>query len=121
MRLGYSLTGRENHPASPEATGLEVDKLDKAAVQRYIETYLDMYKDATPAGKMGAKGLQYMILDSYEAGHMTWTKGHARRVSEPAWLQFETSLAYQYWRAGLSKVPKPAKNSCGIFVKPSVN
>ena len=73
VRLGYSLTGRENHPASPEATGLEVDKLDKAAVLRYIETYLDMYKDAT-GGQMGAQGLQYMILDSYEAGHMTWTK-----------------------------------------------
>ena len=73
MRLGYSITGRENHPASPEATGLEVDKLDKAAVLRYIETYLDMYKDAT-GGMMGAQGLQYMVLDSYEAGHMTWTK-----------------------------------------------
>lgn len=73
MRFGYSLTGRQNHPASPEATGLEVDKLDKEAVRKYINTYLDMYKDAT-GGMMGAKGLQYMVLDSYEAGHMTWTK-----------------------------------------------
>jgi alpha-L-rhamnosidase len=73
MRFGYSLTGRQNHPASPEATGLEVDKLDKEAVKKYINTYLDMYKDAT-GGAMGEKGLQYMILDSYEAGHMTWTK-----------------------------------------------
>ncbi|MEY4903218.1 MAG: hypothetical protein RLZZ292_1033, partial [Bacteroidota bacterium] len=73
IRFGYSLTGRQNHPASPEATGLEVDKLDKEAVKKYINTYLDMYKDAT-GGMMGAKGLQYMILDSYEAGHMNWTK-----------------------------------------------
>jgi hypothetical protein len=73
MRLGSALTGRENHPASPEATGLEVDKLDKEAVKRYINTYLDMYKDAT-GDRLGAKGLEYMILDSYEAGHMTWTK-----------------------------------------------
>jgi alpha-L-rhamnosidase/Glycosyl hydrolases family 2, sugar binding domain len=73
VRLGYSLTGRQNHPASPEATGLEVDKLDKEAVRRYINTYLDMYKDAT-GGLMGAKGLQYMVLDSYEAGQMNWTK-----------------------------------------------
>ncbi len=73
QRFGYSLTGRQNHPASPEATGLEVDKLDKEAVRKYINTYLDMYKEAT-GGMMGAKGLQYMILDSYEAGHMTWTK-----------------------------------------------
>ena len=73
IRLGYSLTGRQNHPASPEATGLEVDKLDKVAVRKYIDAYLDMYKDAT-GGQLGSKGLEYMILDSYEAGHMTWTK-----------------------------------------------
>lgn len=73
VRLGYSLTGRQNHPASPEATGLEVDKLDKDAVRKYINTYLDMYKDAT-GGMMGEKGLTHMILDSYEAGHTTWTK-----------------------------------------------
>lgn len=73
MRLGYSITGRENHPASPEATGLEVDKLDKVAVRKYIDTYLDMYKDAT-GNQLGPKGLEYMVLDSYEAGHMTWTK-----------------------------------------------
>ncbi len=73
MRLGSALTGRENHPASPEATGLEVDKLDKVAVRKYIDTYLDMYKDAT-GDRLGAKGLEYMILDSYEAGHMNWTK-----------------------------------------------
>ncbi|RRB03950.1 glycosyl hydrolase [Larkinella rosea] len=73
VRLGYSLTGRKNHPASPEATGLEVDKLDKVAVRNYIDTYLDMYKEAT-GGQLGAQGLEYMVLDSYEAGHMTWTK-----------------------------------------------
>jgi hypothetical protein len=72
LRMGYSLTGRQNHPASPEATGLEVDKLDKNAVRKYINTYLDMYQDAT-GNQMGAKGLEYMILDSYEAGHMNWT------------------------------------------------
>ena len=73
LRFGYSITGRQNHPASPEATGLEVDKLDKDAVRKYINAYLDMYKDAT-GGLMGEKGLSHMILDSYEAGHMTWTK-----------------------------------------------
>lgn len=73
VRLGYSITGRKNHPASPEATGLEVDKLDKVAVRKYIDTYLDMYQDAT-GGQLGAQGLGYMVLDSYEAGHMTWTK-----------------------------------------------
>jgi hypothetical protein len=73
VRLGYSLTGRENHPASPEATGLEVDKLDAQAVRKYINAYLDMYQSATD-GLMGQRGLTHLILDSYEAGHMNWSK-----------------------------------------------
>ncbi|MFN7948802.1 MAG: glycosyl hydrolase [Blastocatellia bacterium] len=73
VRMGYSLTGRRNHPASPEGTGLEVDKLDAEAVRNYFENYLDQYKDAT-GGLMGKRGLQYVITDSYEAGHATWTK-----------------------------------------------
>jgi len=72
MRLGYSLTGRENHPASPEATGLEVDKLDPVAVQAYFDNYLDQYKDAT-SGLMGKKGLQFVVTDSWEAGVANWT------------------------------------------------
>lgn len=72
VRFGYSLTGKMNHPASPEATGLEVDKLDADAVKDYFEKYLNLYKEAT-GGLMGSKGLQYLITDSYEAGQMTWT------------------------------------------------
>ena len=73
IRYGYSLIGKENGPASAEATGLEVDKLDPEAIKRYFTTYLDMYKDAT-GGLMGAKGgLQYMVTDSYEAGAQNWT------------------------------------------------
>lgn len=72
IRFGYSLTGKQNHPASPEATGLEVDKLDAVAVKNYFEKYLDQYKNAT-GGLMGTRGLQYMVTDSYEAGQETWT------------------------------------------------
>ncbi|WP_346854570.1 glycosyl hydrolase [uncultured Draconibacterium sp.] len=81
VRFGYSLTGKENHPASPEATGLEVDKLDSQAVKDYFTTYLDMYKDAT-GGLMGNKGLQYIITDSYEAGQMTWTPKMAQEFEK---------------------------------------
>lgn len=73
IRFGYSLTGKQNHPASPEATGLEVDKMDATAVKAYFDTYLNKYKEAT-GGLMGSKGgLQYMVTDSYEAGQETWT------------------------------------------------
>ncbi|MBI4890620.1 MAG: discoidin domain-containing protein [Acidobacteria bacterium] len=72
LRLGYSLLGITNHPASPEATGLEVDKLNKAHVKSYEEQYLDQYQD-TLGELMGKRGLQFMVLDSYEAGTQNWT------------------------------------------------
>ncbi len=71
-RFGTSLTGKKNHPASAEATGLEVDKLDKDAFSRYLHTYLDMYKDAS-GGLLGARGIQYLLVDSYESGAQNWT------------------------------------------------
>lgn len=73
VRFGYSLMGINNHPASPEATGLEVDKLDPVAITNYFNNYLDQYKDAT-GGLMGSKGgLQFMVTDSWEAGAQNWT------------------------------------------------
>ena len=73
IRFGYSLMGIKNHPASPEATGLEVDKLDPVAIKKYFENYLDQYKNAT-RGLMGNKGgLQFMVTDSWEAGAQNWT------------------------------------------------
>ena len=71
-RFGYALTGKQNHPAPLEATGLEVDKLDPKAWTRYFRTYLDMYKKAS-GGQMGARGVQYVLTDSYEAECETWT------------------------------------------------
>jgi hypothetical protein len=72
LRLGYSLTRHQNSPASPEATGLEVDKLNPDFVRNYFTNYLDQYRDAT-GGRMGAKGLQFVITDSWEAGTANWT------------------------------------------------
>ena len=72
LRMGYSLTGHKNSPASPEATGLEVDKLNAGYVKAYFNNYLDQYKDAT-GGLMGSRGLKYMITDSWEAGTQNWT------------------------------------------------
>lgn len=71
-RIGYSLTGKTNHPASLEATGLEVDKLDPEAIRTYYKNYLDTYLEASQ-GMMGKRGIQYILTDSYEAGPQTWT------------------------------------------------
>ncbi len=73
VRLGYSLTGKTNHPAPAEATGLEVDKYDASAVRRYIETYLEMYKNAAGAEWIGKKGIRALLTDSIEVGASNWT------------------------------------------------
>jgi hypothetical protein len=72
LRMGYSLLGIKNHPASPEGTGLEVDKLDPAAVKAYMDAYLGAY-ERTVGPLMGKRGLRYLISDSWEAGAQNWT------------------------------------------------
>jgi hypothetical protein len=73
LRFGYSLLGITNHPATPEATGLEVDKLDHRYVKDYFEKYLDSYKETVGVDEMGKKGIRYVINDSWEAGSQNWT------------------------------------------------
>lgn len=73
VRLGWSLLGTTDHPAPPEATGLEVDKFDGAAVRAYLDHYLAMYRDAAGADLVGAHGVRAMLNDSIEVGAANWT------------------------------------------------
>lgn len=70
-RFGYGLTGKKNGPASPEATGLEVDKLDSNAIKRYYDNYYRMYQDAS-GGRLGTV-ITNLMIDSYESGCQNWT------------------------------------------------
>ncbi len=72
VRFGYSLTGIMNNPAEPEATGLEIDKLNATYVREYFKKYLDNLQDAT-GGLMGKRGLRYVVTDSWEDGTQNWT------------------------------------------------
>ena len=73
LRFGYSLLGITNHPATAEATGLEVDKLNGGYVKNYMNSYLDSYKETVGADYMGKRGIRYVITDSWEAGSQNWT------------------------------------------------
>ncbi|WP_298194194.1 glycosyl hydrolase [Novosphingobium sp.] len=98
LRLGYSLTGTENHPAPPEATGFEVDKFDADAVRRYINTYLDTYNAAAGPDLIGARGVRALLNDSIEVGASNWTPSlvaefRARRGYDPVpWLPALTGV-----------------------------
>lgn len=73
VRLGWSLTGKLNNPASPEGTGLEVDKLNRAHVADYAQAYLGAYEQVVGRDMMGARGISHMVTDSYEALAANWT------------------------------------------------
>ena len=73
LRIGYSLTGHENGPAPAEATGLEVDKLNREYVKNYLDGYLKMYSDTVGADKMGKDGISFLLTDSIEVGPQNWT------------------------------------------------
>jgi hypothetical protein len=110
-----------NRPASPEATGLEVDKLDPDAVKRYMDHYLAMYRDAS-GGLMGKRGLQAMMFDSWEAANENWTprildafkqlRGYDPTPWLPALAGFEIGSAEQSdaflfdWRRTLQQLLK---------------
>lgn len=92
LRYGYSLTGRQNAPASDEGTGLEVDKLSGDHVKAYAEAYLGEYERTVGQRLMGEHGVQAMVTDSWEAGAANWTEKmlaqfRARRGYDPLpWL-----------------------------------
>ena len=71
LRMGWSLTGQKNHPASQEGTGFEVDKLSARHVGSYVKAYADMMHGAT--GSQFGKSFRYLLLDSWEAGVENWT------------------------------------------------
>jgi hypothetical protein len=82
LRFGYSLLGITNHPATKEATGLEVDKLNAAYVKNYMNGYLDSYKETVGAEEMGKRGIRYVITDSWEAGAQNWTDNMIREFTK---------------------------------------
>ena len=69
IRFGASLTGQTNGPAPPEATGLEVDKLDATKVRRYLDVYLGLF-DGAPGARLDA-----LLSDSIESGPQNYTEG----------------------------------------------
>jgi hypothetical protein len=67
LRFGYTSTGAKNHPAREGGYGLEVDKMDAAAVKRFFDAALVPVFNRNP-GKIAVIG-----IDSWEAGLSNWT------------------------------------------------
>ncbi len=71
LRMGCSLTGAKNRPATAAGLGYEVDKLSSKHMESYFHGYFDSI--AKSLGPLFGKSLQYVMMDSYEAGMQNWT------------------------------------------------
>jgi len=71
LRMGYSLTGAKNRPSVPAGSGYEVDKLSSKYVQQYFKGYMDPMQQHL--GDLVGSTVQYMTMDSWEAGMQNWT------------------------------------------------
>ncbi|HEY1685259.1 MAG TPA: glycosyl hydrolase [Tepidisphaeraceae bacterium] len=71
MRVGYTTTGVTNHPAPPEATGLECDKLSRAGLDACWNGMMQPIIDRL--GPLAPKVLDDCLIDSYEVGGQNWT------------------------------------------------
>ncbi len=79
LRFGFTSTGRGNHPAVPEGTGLEIDKLDADAVAFQFERAIGrIVREAGPRAGTTFNGL---LFDSFEAGFQTWTAKMPKQFS----------------------------------------
>lgn len=71
MRSGMTPTGVTNSPASPEGTGLEVDKMSKEHVAAHFDAFLGEIMRRIPA--QDRKTWKVAVQDSYETGGQNWT------------------------------------------------
>lgn len=71
LRVGFTPSGRENHPAPVEGTGLECDKFSKAALDAHWAGF--MQKLVEDAGPLAGKTFVGGVIDSYEVGGQNWS------------------------------------------------
>lgn len=71
LRLGYTPTGKDNHPAPPEGTGPECDKFSKEALDAHWAGMMQAALET--AGPLAGKSLNNALIDSYEVGGQNWT------------------------------------------------
>ena len=75
LRTAMTPTGTKNGPAPPEATGLEVDKMNRVPLRSHFDAYVGNLLNRIPAADR--KSWKHVVADSYEMGPENWTDGFA--------------------------------------------
>jgi len=71
LRIGYTPTGKTNHPAPVEGTGPECDKLSREAAQIHFNGMIQKVLD--DIGSPADRSLKDILIDSYEVGSQNWS------------------------------------------------
>ncbi|MDP2335791.1 MAG: glycosyl hydrolase [Bacteroidota bacterium] len=71
LRTGMTPTGTVNSPASPEATGYEVDKMSKKLVEKHFYGHMGEILRRIP--EADRKTFKVVVQDSYETGGQNFT------------------------------------------------
>ena len=74
MRFGYTSTGATNVIASPEGTGLEVDKFSPEAFMAFYRGFIGPVIEE--AREVAPNALTGAMIDSYEVGGQNWSPGY---------------------------------------------
>lgn len=97
LRMGYASNGKTNHPAQPEGTGLECDKLSKDGIEAVFKGFIKKLAENTRG--MSPNPLVSVHVDSWEVGAQNWTatfrsEFKRRRGYDPLpWLPVMTGRA----------------------------
>lgn len=71
LRTGMLPTGAKNGPASPEGTGLEIDKINHRHLSHHFDAFLGEVMRRIP--EEDRKTFNVAVQDSYEMGGQNWT------------------------------------------------
>lgn len=72
---GTAPTEVRNSPCTKEATGYEIDKLDKAAAEEHFDSFIGRLLAKIPPESRSA--VAHVVIDSYEKGSQNWTDSMA--------------------------------------------
>ena len=80
MRFGYTSNGERNRPAPESATGLEIDKFSRAALDAHWAGGIAPTLDKL--GPLAGRVMKVILLDSYEAHSQSWTDEMGREFEQ---------------------------------------
>ncbi len=80
LRIGYTTTGKDNHPAPDSGLGLECDKLSREAMDLHWEKGIKPILDKL--GDLAGPVMNNLLIDSYEVGPNNWTQGFDKEFKQ---------------------------------------